>query len=138
MFSSKYCKIFKEEHLFWGTFWTCNMAVVITFQWGVRRAPKLLTLFCWVMILIYFGAFSHFDRKFGSTDIRNEYDLTKSLDNCSRTSCTNVLSLGIWKINKFSFFYIRIQDLDFWKFTEKYLCQSLFINKKTGLCLQLY
>ena len=61
--------------------------------------------------------------------------LTKSLDNCSRTSCTNVLSLGIWKINKFSFFYIRIQDLDFWKFTENTCARvSLSIRKQAFAC----
>ena len=79
--------------------------------------------------------------------------ITESLDNCSRTLCTNVSLLGIWKIRKLPRFYTHTQDLeavarmcsvkkgvlkDFSKFTGKQLCQSLFFNDKVGITVQLY
>ena len=64
-----------QKHLFWRTsanscFRICNMIVVITLEWCIHRLPNLLRR---VMTLIYFGAFSHLNRRCRCIDIGSEY-----------------------------------------------------------------
>ena len=64
-----------QKHVFWRTsanscFRICNMIVVITLEWCIHRLPNLLR---WVMTLIYFGAFSHLNRRCRCIDIGSEY-----------------------------------------------------------------
>ena len=104
-----------QKHVFWRTsanscFRICNMIVVITLEWCIHRLPNLLR---WVMTLIYFGAFSHLNRRCRCIDIGSEYVNYRT----AWQLFTNILYKRLIFENlknkeAFSFLHSYIQDLE--------------------------